>query len=212
MRSESPSGLSPAKPNASACHTLPIAAMWSPAAVVCGQVVEVDPARQPQRVDRLLEHARAGEEARVNARRERAAVRGARLVELEVRHERAGCDLVGHEVVQHQHVRLLHHLGRPQALTARGANRPTTGRRGASSVDHERLEPEKACELLVEPGPLVVAVDEGIGELEPGSALPLVRDRSSVAARRRFQRAITFVNALSSTASWYSSGPITPSM
>ena len=29
-------------------------------------------------------------------------------------------------------------------------------------------------------------------------------------ARRRFQRASTFVKALSSTGSWYSSGPITP--
>ena len=30
------------------------------------------------------------------------------------------------------------------------------------------------------------------------------------AARRRFHRASTLVNALSSTGSWYSSGPITP--
>ena len=51
--------------------------------------------------------------AGVDPRRERAAVRGSRLVEEEVRLERAVRDLVGHEVVQHQTSACFDDLGTP---------------------------------------------------------------------------------------------------
>ena len=58
------------------------------------QVVEVYSRREAQRGYRLWEEARAGEQRGVNRRRERAAVGGPRLVELEVWSQRAVRDLV----------------------------------------------------------------------------------------------------------------------
>src|SRR5581483_2632448 len=52
------------------------------------EVVEVDAGGEAQRLERLPLHARPGEERGVDRRRERAAVRRARLVEAQVRLER----------------------------------------------------------------------------------------------------------------------------
>ena len=115
--------------------------------------------------------------------------------------------------MEHQHVGLLDDL---RGVRARGAEEEVGGDRplGCELGDHERLERVEAGELLVEPAGGVVAVDERVGEVEPASALGCVDVPVGVAsaARRRFQRAMTFVYALSSTRSWYSSGPITPRM
>ena len=76
-------------PNASACQTPPIVARCSPPAVVPVRSSRSIRAAMRKRLERLVEPARAREQRRVDRRRERAAVRGPRLVELEVRHERA---------------------------------------------------------------------------------------------------------------------------
>ena len=60
--------------------------------------------RAPRPDDRPVPSARRG------CRRQRAAVRGPGLVEVEVREQRAGRHFGRHEMVQHQHVRLLHDL------------------------------------------------------------------------------------------------------
>ena len=52
-----------------------------------GQIVEVEPGRDVQRVERRPVASGSGEQARVDRRRQRAAVRGAGLVEVEVRDE-----------------------------------------------------------------------------------------------------------------------------
>ena len=68
------------------------------------------------------------EQRGVDRRRERAAVGGARLVEVEVRLERPGRDLVGNQVVEHQHVGLLDHLGaRARARARAGGRRRSAG-------------------------------------------------------------------------------------
>ena len=89
---------------------------------------------------------------------------------------------------------------RSRAEQQLGGDRPPRG----DLRDHERLELEEAGELLVDAGRRVVAVDERVREREPARPLSLRRPsapaaRPAAAARRRFQRAITFVKALSST-------------
>ena len=163
----SPAGRSPANPYASACHTLPIVARCSPRRR-SGEVVEVDARGDPQRRDRIVEPAGAGEQRRVNAGRERAAVRGARLVVVEVRGQRSRRDLVGHEVVEHQHVGLLHDLRAPHPVaTEQQVGRDRAARRDVA--DEQRFEVEEARELLVDAGRRVEAVDERVGELAPAS-------------------------------------------
>ena len=76
----------------------------------------------------------------MNRGRERAAVRRAGLVEVEVRQQGARRDLVRDEVVEHEHVGLLQHLRRRGALAAEqqlGGDRAPRGDVG----DDERLEP-----------------------------------------------------------------------
>ena len=129
------------------------------------------PRRDPQRrrARRRSGPARAKSDG-VDRRRQRAAVRGARLVEVEVRLERARRDLVGDEVVEHQHVRLLQTCApwtrsvaeQQVARRSAGAARVSAMISGSSAIE--------ARELLVEPGLRVVAVDERIGELEPARA------------------------------------------
>ena len=104
---------------------------------------------------------------------------------------------------------LLQHLRAGDAL---GAEQEVGGDRAAGRDvgDDQGLELVEAGELLVDAGSRVVAVDERIGERDARPRARSASTAASSAARRRFQRAITFVNALSSTGSWYSSGPITP--
>ena len=71
---------------------------------------------------------------------------------------------------------------------------------------------QEARVLLVQAGAGSYPSTNGVGDGAPGLRARRWRRPSTVAARRRFHRAITFVNALSSTDSWYSSGPITPSI
>ena len=100
---------------------------------------------------------------------ERAAVRGARLVKVQVGLKRASRHLVGHEVVQHQHVGLLEHLGGADPLVAQqhvGGDRSLRRKLG----DQERLERVEAGELLVHAGLRVIAIDDRVGQLEPVSA------------------------------------------
>ena len=82
---------------------------------------------------------------------------------------------------------------------------------GPTSAIEQRLEVEVAGELFVDSPLGVPAVDQPVGQVSPGLALQLHR-RTGVAEsapRRRFQRAMTLVKALSFTTGWYSSGPIT---
>ena len=65
--------------------------------------------------------------------RQGTAVRGTRFVEAEVRLEAAGDDLIGDQVVQHQDVGLLDHLGAVDALGPRSRS-AAMGRRGAASA------------------------------------------------------------------------------
>ena len=132
---------------------------------------------------RLVEPAGAREQRRVDRRRQRAAVRRARLVEVEVRAQRARRDLVGDEVVEHQHVGLLDDLRARDALASEqqvGGDRPARRDLG----DHERLELEEARELLVQPVRAVVAVDERVGQRAPAD-----RSLGSVVRRRRARAA-----------------------
>ena len=104
-----------------------------------GQVVEIDVRRDPQRANGLAEAAGAGEERRVDRRRERAAVGRAWLVEVEVRQEGVRRDFVWDEVMEHEHVRLLQHLRGGRALAPEqqvGGDRALRGDVG----DHQRLE------------------------------------------------------------------------
>ena len=102
-------------------------------------------------------------------------------------------------MVQHEHVRLLQNLGAADTLMAEEhicGDRPLRRRLG----DHKRLERVEARELLVHAGLRVVAVDDGVRSVEPAAAFgALGASGTYAAARRRFHRAITFVNALSST-------------
>jgi hypothetical protein len=77
-----------------------------------GQIVEVDPSSDPEGFERRPVSAGSGEDACVDGGRERAAVRGSRLVEVEVRDERPRRHLVRQKVMEHQHVCLLEHLRR----------------------------------------------------------------------------------------------------
>ena len=145
-------------------------------------VVEVDPGGEPQHLQRLVEAAGAREQRGVHAGRERAAVRGAGFVEVEVGLERAGRDLVGDQVVEHQHVGLLDDLGGADALVPEqhvGGDRPLRRELG----DQQRLEAVKSGELLVDAGRRVVSVDDRVGEFEPAAPLGC-----SVASRRRRPR------------------------
>ena len=100
----------------------------------------------------------------------------------------------------------------PATRSAPSSTSTATG--GAGDLGHEeRLQVEVAGELLVEAPLGVPAVDQALGQGPPGVGLLGAAGRLQRGARRprrRFQRAITFVYALSSTTSWYSSGPITP--
>ena len=76
-------------------------------------------------------------------------MRGARLVEVEVRDERSRLDLVREQVVEHQHVGLLHDLRAVHPLGAEqqvGGDRPPRG----DVADEQRFEVEEARELLVD--------------------------------------------------------------
>ena len=87
-----------------------------------------------------------------------------------------------------------------------GRDRPA-GATSAMISGSRSIEPG---ELLVEPGAGVVAVDQRVGELAASARRSVVATPRSTRLRRprrRFQRAITLVKALSSTGSWYSSGP-----
>ena len=166
-----PAGRSPAKPSASACQTPPIVARWTPPGGRAGQVVEIDAAPPAAALASASSSipARAKSAAWI-ARRERAAVRGARLVEARFGVERARRDLLGHEVVEHQHVRLLHDLGalrhargraEGRLRSAGGARRP---RSPAARARRSRRTARRA-------GLRVVAVDERLGQIEPAIAL-----------------------------------------
>ncbi len=82
-------------------------------------------------------------------------------------------DLVGKDVVQHQHVGLLHDLRVLHPLPPEqevGGDRPA----GRDVGDAQRFEIEEAGELLVEAGLRVEAVDQRVGERPPGRPLLLV--------------------------------------
>ena len=93
-------------------------------------------------------------------------MRGARLVEAEVRFEAAGLDLVGNEVMEHQDVGLLDHLC---AADAFGSQQQVGGDRPARRdlCDDQRLELQEPGELLVDARVGVVAVDQRVGESSP---------------------------------------------
>ena len=134
------------------------------------QVVEIEEGRGPQRVERRLEVAGAGQQRRVDGRRQRTAVGGTPLVEAEIRLEAAGHHLVGHEVVEHQDVGLLDHLGAVGPIRAEqqiGGD----GATGRHLGDDQRLEAVEAGELLVHAGVAVVAVVEPVGQLPPAAPL-----------------------------------------
>ncbi len=78
----------------------------------------------------------------MNRWRKRASVCGPRLVEVEVRQERTGRDLVRKQVVKHQDVRLLQHLG---ARGPFGTEEQVGGDRspGSDLLDYEGLEIRK---------------------------------------------------------------------
>ena len=119
---------------------------------------------------------------------------GPRLVEGEARAERPGDHLVGHEVVEHEHVGLLDELGAGHPL---GAEQHVDGDRGRGDLGHEeRLQVEVAGELLVEAPLGVPPVDQARRPGPASCALPLNwgrPGRGAVAPWRRFQRAITLV-------------------
>ena len=97
-----------------------------------------------------------------------------RLVVAQVRLEAARHDLVGHQVVEHQDVGLLDHLGAVDAFGPEqqvGGDGPPRRRLG----DDQRLEPVEPGELLVDAGVAVVAVVEAVGQLQPPG--PLLRRR-----------------------------------
>src|ERR1035437_59014 len=81
-----------------------------PASGASAEVFEVDLRCQPQRRHRLGEAAGPSEERGVDPRRERTAVSGARLVEVQVGHQGARRDLARDHVMEHQDVRLLDDL------------------------------------------------------------------------------------------------------
>ena len=101
----------------------------------------------------------------MGARRERAAVRGARLVEVEVGDERVRGHLVGDEVVQQEDIGLLHDLRLGDALAP---EQHVAGHGAHGEVgDPEGLESVEALELLIDPGGRVVAVDDRPSERVP---------------------------------------------
>ena len=110
----------------------------------------------------------------MDARRERAAVRGARLVEARgsARSEPAATSS-GRRWCSIRTSACLTTCAPPHTLEAEqelGRDRPAR----RDLLDDERLEPEEARELLVEAGLGVVAVDERVGEREPARALGVV--------------------------------------
>ena len=110
----------------------------------------------------------------------RAAVSGSGFVVVEIGQKRARRHLVGHELVQHDDVRLLQHLcgGRAVATEQEGRRRWPSWR---DVGDDERLEPEEAGELFVQPAHRVVAVDERVGNCEPRRALLGILDKLGAA-------------------------------
>ena len=115
------------------------------------EVVEIDAGGQPKPSERRLGTAGAREQRGVHAGRERAAVRGARLVVVQVGDERARGDLVGKEVVQHQDVGLLDHL-RPGDAVGAEQQRRCDGSPVGELRDDQRLQVEEPGELLVDAG------------------------------------------------------------
>ena len=132
--SVSPLGRSPAKPNASACQTPPIVARWRPPAVVPVRSSRSIAAAIRSSCDRPAEATRPGQQRCVHRRGERASVGGSRLVELEVRAQRARRDLVRDKVVKHEDVRLLHEPGRRATRSWPSRRSAAIGRRGARSA------------------------------------------------------------------------------
>ena len=69
-------------------------------------------------VEGVVDPSGASEQRRVDAERQGAAVRSARLVVVEVRGQGSGLDLVREQMVQHQHIGLFDDLGPAHALGA----------------------------------------------------------------------------------------------
>ena len=129
------SGRRPAKPKASACQTPPIVARCSAARGRPGQVVEVDPAAMSKQLERLVEPPGAGEQRRRGSPGDsELPCARSRLVEVEVGRERVRRDLLGDEVVEHQHVGLLDDLRAGRRARAPSRRSAAIGRRGASSA------------------------------------------------------------------------------
>ncbi len=187
-------------------------------------VVKVEEGRDAEGFEGGHEAPGPRQEAGVGRRREGAAVGRAGLVVVEVRHQRARRHLVGHEVVEEQDIGLLDDLRAGDPFAAKEDVSPR--RAGRDVCDADGLEAVEAGELLVDARARVVAIDDAVGDVQPVRDLGAGRLISSLggcprprsprpaptaaAAARRFQRAITFVKALSSTSSWYSSGPMMP--
>ena len=155
----------PAKPNTIACQTPPKFATCRPPAVVPVQVLQVEDARHPEQPQGVVRSVRPGEQARVDGRGQGAAVCAPGFVELEVRRQRPVCRLLRHEVVQHQDVGLLDHLGRADAFAAEQEIRCDRGLRVLG--DDQRCEGVVAGELLVAAGGGVVPVHELVRDPAP---------------------------------------------
>ena len=117
--------------------------------------------------------------------------------------------------MQHEHVGLLHDLG--VANTVASEEQVGSERSAFDDVDDtNRFEPEESCELFVDPRARADSRRRGrrrarLHRAHSSAVTDGLRTMRTCRRRgRRFHRASTLVYALSSTGSWYSSGPITP--
>ena len=112
------------------------------------EIVQVHAGGQPKGIEGLREQAGPREQRGVHPGRQRAPVRGPRLVVPKVREEGAGGDLVWNHMVEHQHVGLLDDLRPPDTVPAEQRVRghgPTV----SDLLDHQGVQPVEARELLV---------------------------------------------------------------
>src|SRR6185437_10196324 len=137
----------------------------------------------------------------MHRRAQRAAVRTARLVMAEVRLGGGAWKGVGQKRDERHDVRLLHDL---RALLALAAD-DDVDRHGVIGVggDVQRFEPVEARELLVEAARRIEPRYNAPGRVAP------IRELIRAEPEPFLERAGMLVKALSSTSSWYSSGPTT---
>src|SRR5262249_7617137 len=154
--------------------------------------------------------AQARRDQRVHPRAERTAVGAARLVMAEIRLGHRAGEFLGQQRDQRYYVGLLHHLA---ALGPFAAGSHVDGDGGVGvGGEVERFQRVEAGELLIDAGRRIEADHDARDRVAPVRELVVGKRQllpTASSARAMFQRAITLVKALSSTSSWYSSGPIT---